>query len=169
MRGADLRGDDTSVADAAQRALDRAARIVAASGPEEPARDLTPERLARLARATGRPLLLLLDGPEEMPPAAADRLADWTGATARWLRDHGARLVVACRTEFWETAGAGFPADLLYAPDGQPHRTEPPCLRLGDLTPEEVLGDDVEADAADLGGRAVEVLLHEGVVETDGL
>ncbi|MFJ5211324.1 trypsin-like peptidase domain-containing protein [Streptomyces nigra] len=140
LRGADLRGDDTSVADAAQRALDRAARIVAASGPDEPARDLTPERLARLARATGRPLLLLLDGPEEMPPAAADRLADWTGATARWLRDHGARLVVACRTEFWETAGAGFPADLLYAPDGhdgRPHRTEPPCLGLGDLTPEE--------------------------------
>ncbi|MCF2539678.1 serine protease [Streptomyces sp. FB2] len=140
LRGADLRGDDTSVADAAHRALDRAARIVAASGPDEPARDLTPERPARLARAMGRPLLLLLDGPEEMPPGAADRLAEWTGATARWLRDHGARLVVACRTEFWETAGAGFPADLLHAPDGhdgQPHRTVPPCLRLGDLTPEE--------------------------------
>ncbi|MFE5189353.1 trypsin-like peptidase domain-containing protein [Streptomyces sp. NPDC056628] len=156
LRGADLASGDTSVADAARRALDRAARIVAASADADLAADLTPERLARLARAAGRPLLLLLDGPEEMPPAAADRLADWTGATARWLRDHGARLVVASRTEYWETAGAGFPEDLLHAPAGHPPRGPvPPCLALGDLTPQEArqararhgIPDDALADA----------------------
>ncbi|MFF0303619.1 trypsin-like peptidase domain-containing protein [Streptomyces sp. NPDC004562] len=156
LRGADLAGDDTSVADAARRALDRAARILAASAGVDLAADLTPERLARLARDAGRPLLLLLDGPEEMPPAAADRLADWTGATARWLRDHGARLVVACRTEHWETAGAGFPEDQLHIPAGHPpHAPVPPCLALGDLTPDEArqararhgIPDDALADA----------------------
>nr|BFD82347.1 hypothetical protein StreXyl84_17480 [Streptomyces sp. Xyl84] len=118
LRGADLDGADASVADAAGRALDRAARIVAAARAPLPAdlTDLTPERVARLARAHGRPLLLLLDGPEEMPAALAHRLDEWTGATARWLRGTGARLVVACRDEYWEGAGAWFPPDLLHTP-----------------------------------------------------
>ncbi|MEV6004182.1 trypsin-like peptidase domain-containing protein [Streptomyces griseomycini] len=141
LRGADLRGDDDSVADAARRALDRAARAVAATRIPFPAApddlgDTGPERLARLARTAGRPLLLLLDGPEEMPPGLARRLAEWTDGTTRWLRTAGARLVLACRAEYWEDAGAGFPADRLHAPaprsDGLP-----PCLGLGDLTPEE--------------------------------
>lgn len=131
LRGADLRAGDDSLADAARRALNRAARIVAASGSgsgsssgpaEVPGRgpgavpagvsgasglsgaagprgpgDVTPERLAGLARAVGRPLLLLLDGPEEMPPVLAHRLAEWTEGTAEWLRETGTRLVVACR------------------------------------------------------------------------
>ena len=41
-------------------------------------------------------------------------------------------------------------------------------VRLG-VAGGDLLGDDVEADAADLGGGAVEVLLDEGLVETDGL
>ncbi|NNN37874.1 serine protease, partial [Streptomyces sp. S3(2020)] len=62
LRGADLRDDDTSVADAARRALTRAARIVAASRSVQVADlgDTTPERLAHLARTADRPLLLLL-------------------------------------------------------------------------------------------------------------
>ncbi|GAB7060506.1 hypothetical protein JCM12681A_22160 [Streptomyces mexicanus] len=164
LRGADLDGADASVADAARRALDRAARIVAAARAPLPTdvTDLTPDRVARLAHAQGRPLLLLLDGPEEMPPALAHRLAEWTEGTARWLRGTGARLVVACREEYWEKAGAQFPPELLHAPPAagaapHPHpglRTAtgaapgvapvpapgaplPPCLRLGDLTAEE--------------------------------
>uniref|UniRef100_UPI002FDBC374 trypsin-like peptidase domain-containing protein n=1 Tax=Streptomyces sp. IBSBF 2806 TaxID=2903529 RepID=UPI002FDBC374 len=149
LRGADLQDEDESLADAARRALTRAARIVAASRPGRAATpypaagavgsdlgDVTPERLARLARSVGRPLLLLLDGPEEMPPVLAHRLAEWTEGTARWLRETGARLVVACRSEYWEHAGAQFPPDMLYgaAAAGDPL---PPCVRLGDFTPEE--------------------------------
>ncbi|MDX3646483.1 serine protease, partial [Streptomyces sp. MB09-02B] len=95
--------------------------------------DIRPERLARLAEAEGRPLLLLLDGPEEMPPALAHRLAEWTAGTAEWLRANGARLVVACRAEYWERAGAHFPAELLH---GEGHSL-PACVRLGDLTESE--------------------------------
>ncbi|MFJ9121644.1 trypsin-like peptidase domain-containing protein [Streptomyces sp. NPDC102394] len=149
LRGADLRDDDTSVADAARRALTRAARIVAASG-SAPAPDLGdlgdlgPDRLARIADAAGRPLLLLLDGPEEMPPVLAHRLPEWTEGTAAWLRTTGARLVVACRQEYWERAGAEFPRELLYDP-GEPAVAgakpspagEPPCVRLGDLGEDE--------------------------------
>ncbi|MET7296803.1 trypsin-like peptidase domain-containing protein [Streptomyces griseoloalbus] len=136
LRGADLRADDDSVADAARRALERAAAVVAASlapfpAPPEALGDLRSERLARLARAAGHPLLLVLDGPEEMPPVPADRRAAWTAATARWLRATGARLVVACRAEYWEEAG--FPEGALHAgasgPDGLPA-----CVALGDLT-----------------------------------
>lgn len=173
LRGADLLAGDSSVADAATRALERAGRIVAASrqdpggGPgEDPRRsagaellppagyagelgDIGPERLARLAHAAGRPLLLLLDGPEEMPPEPAHRLRAWTERTAAWLAETGARLVIGCRAEYWEHAGAAFPARLLHgpatgtpvSPDGPPSRdVDPPlplCVRLGDLTEEE--------------------------------
>ncbi|MDQ0583818.1 trypsin-like peptidase domain-containing protein [Streptomyces rishiriensis] len=163
LRGADLRAGDDSLADAARRALHRAARIVAASGPAsaagsaagsvavpEPGQgsalsrasgprglgDVTPERLTHLARAVGRPLLLILDGPEEMPPVLAHRLAEWTEGTAAWLRETGTRLVIACRGEYWERAGAEFPPELLHGTTaaGDPL---PPCVRLGDLTDEE--------------------------------
>ncbi|NUP16953.1 MAG: serine protease, partial [Streptomyces sp.] len=153
LRGADLRDEDTSVADAASRALTRAARIVAASRSAHVSDlgDLTPTRLARLSRAAGRPLLLLLDGPEEMPPVLAHRLPDWTDGTARWLRESGARLVVACRAEYWEAAGAAFPGEMLYGgtqfggaegdgvegvsepSDGGTGRAETRCVHLTDL------------------------------------
>ncbi|MFR0356848.1 trypsin-like peptidase domain-containing protein [Streptomyces sediminimaris] len=135
LRGADLKDDDTSVADAARRALTRAARIVAASGPGGGLGDITPERLAGAARAAGRPLLLLLDGPEEMPPAPAHHLRQWARGTASWLGETGARLAVACRAEYWERAGAQFPEGSLYA--GPAPGGLPPCLRLGDLLPDE--------------------------------
>ncbi|MFG2378861.1 trypsin-like peptidase domain-containing protein [Streptomyces sp. NPDC048504] len=119
LRGADLRDGDASVADAARRTVERAARIVAASvsppgdsGDLGDLGDVGPERLARVARDAGRPLLLLLDGPEEMPPVLAHRLAEWTRGTGEWLRQSGARLVVGCRAEYWE--GAGFSGELLY-------------------------------------------------------
>ncbi|MFB6844037.1 trypsin-like peptidase domain-containing protein [Streptomyces sp. NPDC056373] len=131
LRGCDLRDDDTSVADAVRRALTRAVPVVAgaqASSPHalpSPAGpgDMTPERLARLAGSVGRPLLLLLDDPEGMPPAVARRLADWAGGTLRWLTETGARLVTACRPEYWEEVC------------GLLHR--PACVRLGDLTEDE--------------------------------
>ncbi|WP_460070112.1 trypsin-like peptidase domain-containing protein [Streptomyces sp. YKOK-I1] len=156
LRGADLRADDDSLADAARRALTRAARIVAASRAGRPTAlapdpasagtdpadlgDIRPDRLARLAHSAGRPLLLLLDGPEEMPPVLAHRLADWTEGTAQWLRRTGARLMVACRAEYWERAGTRFPPGMLYDGTGPREETAgalPPCVPLGDLTPAE--------------------------------
>ncbi|MFS8202111.1 serine protease [Streptomyces sp. CWNU-52B] len=102
--------------------------------------DIGPERLARLAGNAGRPLLLLLDGPEEMPQGLAHRLPEWAAATTDWLREHGVRLVVACREEYWEQAGAQFPQELLYGPrwgaDGAPGAF-PALVRLGDLEEDE--------------------------------
>ncbi|MEV0907414.1 trypsin-like peptidase domain-containing protein [Streptomyces hokutonensis] len=131
LRGADLRDGDTSVAVAVRRTVERATRILAASvalpGGLD---DVGPERLARVARDAGRPLLLLLDGPEEMPPVLAHRLDAWTRGTGEWLRESGARLVVGCRAEYWE--GAGFSRELLYSGD-----TSESCVRLGDLRDDE--------------------------------
>ncbi|MCX5203846.1 serine protease [Streptomyces sp. NBC_00237] len=123
LRGADLHGADGSVADAVGRALAQAGRIVAASGTPGDMSVATPERVARLAHAAGRSLLVLLDGPEEMPPVLAHRLPEWTSGTARWLREHGARMVVGCRPEHWEQAGALYP--------------ESGAVHLGDLFEEE--------------------------------
>ncbi|MGI5458430.1 serine protease [Streptomyces sp. CA-249302] len=108
--------------------------------------DTGPARVADVARAAGRPLLLLLDGPEEMPPVLAHRLDKWTEGTATWLAETGARLVVGCRAEYWEGAGAAFPRELLYTPTSEiggdpcnsnsgtgPH----PCVHLGDLQEDE--------------------------------
>ncbi|MER5313004.1 trypsin-like peptidase domain-containing protein [Streptomyces sp. NPDC002773] len=125
LRGADLRDADRSVADAVGRALHQAGRIAAASGALGDTTAATPERAAALAHEAGRPLLVVLDGPEEMPPLLAHRLADWTAATEDWLRAHHVRLVTACRPEHWELAGA------LYTP-GAPHR---PAAGAGDGTP----------------------------------
>ncbi|MFF2773746.1 trypsin-like peptidase domain-containing protein [Streptomyces sp. NPDC058052] len=142
LRGADLQEADGSVADAVGRVLHQAARIAAASGATGDA--VTAERVARLAGDAGRPLLVVLDGPEEMPPPLGHRLSGWTGATERWLRAHGARLVLACRPEYAEQAAALWSA-------------APAVLPLGDLTASEAraarrgygLGDEdlAEADA----------------------
>lgn len=139
LRGADLLGTDTGVGDAVERALERAGRILEASQVSQASQtsqvpeyalaeaddglgDISAGRVARLVRDEGRALLLLLDGPEEMPPALAHRLAEWSAGTAGWLRDTGTRLVVACRPEYWEQAAEHFPGELL-----------PGCVRLGDL------------------------------------
>ncbi|MFF0561874.1 trypsin-like peptidase domain-containing protein [Streptomyces sp. NPDC004266] len=127
LRGADLRAEDRSLADAVGRALHQAGRIVAASGALGDTTTATPERAAALARDAGRPLLVVLDGPEEMPPLLAHRLADWTTATERWLRTHGAHLITACRPEHWEQAGTLYAPGALHRPaaeagPGAPHR-----------------------------------------------
>ncbi|MER7695631.1 MULTISPECIES: trypsin-like peptidase domain-containing protein [unclassified Streptomyces] len=136
LRGADLLADDTSIEDAASRALTRAARIVTAAGARGDMSTATPRSVARLAAEAGHPLLVVLDGPEEMPPLPAHRFADWTTGTAAWLRQRGVRLVVACRPEHWERAGALYPPHALHRPH-RPARRLPPAVRLGDLTPEE--------------------------------
>ncbi|MEW1638747.1 trypsin-like peptidase domain-containing protein [Streptomyces sp. NPDC093801] len=143
LRGADLRADDVSLADAVARALAEAVRIVTAGRPADAARaaadaaaEGTAERVARLAGAAGRALLVVLDTPEEMPPALAHRLAPWTVSTAAWLCGTGTRLVVAARPEYWERAGALYPPELLHTP-GRPARRLPPALPVGDLGPAE--------------------------------
>ncbi|MFZ3567813.1 trypsin-like peptidase domain-containing protein [Streptomyces sp. BH097] len=133
LRGADLGEDDASVAQAVGRALARAGRIVAASREEAVAGglgDVSAERVAEVARQAGRPLVLLLDGPEEMPPVLAHRLGAWSRGTERWLAACGVRLVVACRGEYWEQAGALFGGDVLY---GGAAGALPPGVRIGDL------------------------------------
>lgn len=136
LRGADLLADDTSVGEAADRTLTRSARIVAAAGALGDMATATAERIAALAADAGHPLLVVLDGPEEMPPLLAHRLPEWTANTAGWLREHGVRLVVACRPEHWETAGALYPPGALHRPH-RPARALPPSLRLADLTPDQ--------------------------------
>ncbi|MFF4359622.1 trypsin-like peptidase domain-containing protein [Streptomyces sp. NPDC001604] len=159
LRGADLKEDDTSVADAAARALARAARIVATAKSTCAAAlgDTGPNRLAQTARTADRPLLLLLDGPEEMPPALTHRLPEWTEGTAEWLRETGTQLIVACRAEYWEVFSAGrntsarpaFEDEAVQAESGGLGAAAPrdgtgrggggdmPCVRLGDLTEDE--------------------------------
>ncbi|TGA93168.1 serine protease, partial [Streptomyces palmae] len=104
--------------------------------------ETSPEQVAALAGAAGRPLLVLLDGPEEMPPLLAHRLTEWTWGTAAWLREARARLIIGCGPEHWERAGDLFPDGTLHRPRqaltpsaGAPARPLPDCLRLGDLTP----------------------------------
>ncbi|MFC9593790.1 trypsin-like peptidase domain-containing protein [Streptomyces sp. NPDC056944] len=133
LRGADLRAEDRSLADAVGRALHQAGRIVAASGALGDTTTATPERAAALARDAGRPLLVVLDGPEEMPPLLAHRLADWTTATERWLRAHQAHLVTACRPEHWEQAGAFYTPGALHRPARDPGSADglPAAVVLG--------------------------------------
>ncbi|MER5208990.1 trypsin-like peptidase domain-containing protein [Streptomyces sp. NPDC002825] len=131
LRGADLRAEDHSLADAVGRALHEAGRIVAASGALGDTTTATPERAAALARDAGRPLLVVLDGPEEMPPLLAHRLADWTTATEDWLRAHRVHLVTACRPEHWEQAGTLYTPGALHRPATDADDGLPAALALG--------------------------------------
>lgn len=145
LRGADLRADDATVADAVGRALRQAGRVVAASGgdwsaypgPRDDAARALPQQVARIAREAGRPLVVLLDGAEEMPTLlATHRLARWVAGTADWLRTHGVRLVLGSRAEFWEPAGELFPAGTLYRPD-EPAERLPHAVPVGELSARE--------------------------------
>ncbi|MFB7476626.1 serine protease [Kitasatospora sp. NPDC056184] len=91
LRGADLVAGDLSLAGAVERAL-----ASAAAGLEVP-----PPGAAAVAlcAAAGRPLLVVLDGPEESPVPLD---ADWLRASAGWLAAVGARLLTVCGEEAWE-------------------------------------------------------------------
>ncbi|MFB7667859.1 serine protease [Kitasatospora sp. NPDC056138] len=91
LRGADLGPADASLVDAVGRVLARAAGLLAVDPPE-------PGRAARLCAEAGRPLLVVLDAPEEAPAAAG---APWLRATSEWLRTAAAGLLVACGPECW--------------------------------------------------------------------
>ena len=154
LRGADVRAGDGSVREAVGRVLAEAGRVVAASGPpgavrHTPGGECAPSAdvVARLARDAKRPLLVLLDAPEEMPATLfselRQELRQWTTGTAGWLRAAGARMVIACGPELWEQAGAFFPHAMLHEGRGettggaQSSAALPPCVRLGDLPPEQ--------------------------------
>ncbi len=92
LRGADLRPGDRTPAEALDRAL-------AALTGERNAAGNGVQDLARVCAAAGRPLLVVLDGPEEAPAALGP---DWQRETVDWLRAAGARLLTACRPESWE-------------------------------------------------------------------
>ncbi|WP_405359877.1 serine protease [Kitasatospora sp. NBC_00085] len=93
LRGADLRAESAALADAVERAL--AAAATALGSRPVPG----PDTVAGLCTAAGRPLLVILDGPEEAPVPLD---AAWLRAAGEWLTATGARLVTACGEEAWE-------------------------------------------------------------------
>ncbi|MBB1253763.1 serine protease, partial [Streptomyces sp. OF3] len=104
-----------------------------------------PDVVARLARAADRPLLVVLDAPEEMPPHLSHAPRRWALGTAAWLRASGARLALGCRPEFWERLGPHFPPDVLHHPAEVPHSpAEGSHLPAAHLPPHVPLADPPE-------------------------
>ncbi|WP_052852100.1 hypothetical protein [Streptomyces avicenniae] len=77
LRAADLRAGDRSLRDALARVLP----------------GVDPDVAARTARDDGRPLLVVLDAPGDVPAA---RLPGWVAASCAWLRTADVRLVLVC-------------------------------------------------------------------------
>lgn len=96
LRGADLAAADSSPASAVGRELARAAGLLEVPPPD-------PDEVAGICAAAGRPLLVVLDAPEEAPAAVS---ASWLAAGREWLAGSGARLLLACRPEEWDRCGA---------------------------------------------------------------
>ncbi|GAB7183125.1 trypsin-like peptidase domain-containing protein [Kitasatospora sp. Ki12] len=119
LRGADLRAGDRSLAEPVERALAAAAAELGTPAP-------APEPVAALCAAAGRPLLVVLDGPEEAP-ARLD--ARWLRGAGQWLTGCGARLLTACGEELWERLADEDWGDGA----GGPHRAEEPHP-AGDLS-----------------------------------
>ncbi|MFJ1757989.1 serine protease [Kitasatospora sp. NPDC088134] len=95
LRGADLAAGDRSLGDPLRRRLTEAARTLGV--PEA-----DPGELAALCADAGRPLLLVLDGPEEAPLALSAR---WLAGGLDWLRGNRVRALVACRPDGWDQLG----------------------------------------------------------------
>ncbi|WP_432247615.1 hypothetical protein ACRAR1_06510 [Streptomyces sanyensis] len=110
LRGADTEPGDASLADALARVLRRAGRITAAADGRPAPAPAAPGDVALLAAAAGRPLLVVLDGPEEMPALPTDRFAAWAARSRAWLDGHGALLVLGCGPEHFEEAAARYGA-----------------------------------------------------------
>ncbi|MEU6321765.1 trypsin-like peptidase domain-containing protein [Streptomyces sp. NPDC047009] len=169
LSGTDLMGTDTSLADAVARALERAARFVTAAGCRPAGQGSETdhpslERVARVARDAGRPLLLLLDAPQQMPSAPGPRFTDWATATATWLRETGARLVVGCGAEYWERVGAAFPGEMLHrgspliaVPESRRWGREPAVQHREPRADELVVPGDAVARLADVRRAAADV------------
>ncbi|WP_152648926.1 serine protease [Streptacidiphilus anmyonensis] len=97
LRGADLAAGDASVLDAADRVLGRVQALL-----RHPAPAPLAGQAARVAAAAHRPLLIVLDAPEEAPPQLLARWRGWCAQTVRRLRATESRLVLGCLPEFWE-------------------------------------------------------------------
>ncbi|MET9616923.1 S1C family serine protease [Kitasatospora indigofera] len=103
LRGADLRAADRTLAEPLGRALEHATRLPAAGLPSV-GQGPDPGEVARLCSAAHRPLLVVLDGPEEAPVPLD---AAWLRAVTGWLEDCGARLLTACGEDAWEQLAPG--------------------------------------------------------------
>ncbi|GAB2743860.1 serine protease [Kitasatospora kifunensis] len=86
--------------------------------------------VARVCAAGGRPLLVVLDGPEEAPGVLG---ASWWTATVQWLLAARVRLLVACRPESWERYAPQVEA--AFAGDGGPEGGGAERARLHRLSP----------------------------------
>ncbi|MFJ5235009.1 serine protease [Kitasatospora sp. NPDC088391] len=95
LRGADLAAGDRSLGDPLRRRLAEAARALGV--PEA-----DPGELAALCADAGRPLLLVLDAPEEAPLMLSAR---WLAGGLDWLRGNRVRALVACRPDGWDQLG----------------------------------------------------------------
>ncbi|MEV6979225.1 S1C family serine protease [Kitasatospora sp. NPDC093806] len=113
LRGADLRPGDASLAAAVECALTSAAEALDAPVPAGPGSAAAVE----LCAAAGRPLLVVLDGPEEAPVPLD---ADWLRSAAHWLAAAGARLLIACGPEAWERLAPGGAEGEFLVPIGRP-------------------------------------------------
>jgi hypothetical protein len=101
LRGADLAAGDASAFDAADRALSRAHTLL-----RHPAPAPLAGQAARVAAEAHRPLLIVLDAPEEAPPPLLARWRGWWAETVRRLRATDCRLLMGCLPEFWECTSA---------------------------------------------------------------
>ncbi|AUG77286.1 hypothetical protein CFP65_2454 [Kitasatospora sp. MMS16-BH015] len=99
LRGADLASGDGSPVPAVARALARAAELLEVAAPE-------PDEVARICGAAGRPLLVVLDAPEEAQAALTER---WFTTCRDWLAEVGARLLLACGPQEWERLAPALP------------------------------------------------------------
>ncbi|WP_329568216.1 serine protease [Kitasatospora sp. NBC_01266] len=98
LRGADLRAPDRCLRAVLARTLARLA-----AGADEAA-------VAQVCAARDRPLLVVLDAPEEAPGLLGTA---WWTATLAWLAAARVRLLVACRPESWEQYSASLDPALL--------------------------------------------------------
>ncbi|MFF7638483.1 serine protease [Kitasatospora sp. NPDC008050] len=108
LRGADLRAADRCLRAPLGRALaGLAEREQHSAGSSELVDEVA---VAQVCAAGGRPLLVVLDGPEESPGVLGTA---WWTATIEWLVAARVRLLVACRPESWERYGPQVEAGLV--------------------------------------------------------
>lgn len=71
-------------------------------------------RLASALASAGTPLVVLIDGLNEAPVSSPARWLDWAARTVPFAENERLRIIVTCRTEYWELIAADLPTRLFH-------------------------------------------------------
>ncbi|MFL6276611.1 MAG: hypothetical protein ACJ74G_15590 [Blastocatellia bacterium] len=93
--------------------------------------------LVNALRADRQPLIVLLDGLNEIPAQLSGNLQTWIEGTVAWVEETQTKLIVSSRPEFWQVWQSLFPRRLIFRDEASKQNANAVEIQLGDFSREE--------------------------------